>query len=233
MTVDEASRAEELRDGLDEDVVLSPDARILRQAVREALSTDSYAFLGTVAEVDGRSAGYWEDQIRSSTWAVMQTEDEVFGIAAAKLPGVGDKNIKDRRTARFIESVWIAPSMRGNRYSVQLIEYLMDAECKKSADIDRFLLWVFNENKTAIRVYQDMGFKPTGREQKKIRKDGTRVVEVQYQLLLDSTLAVAAELDGNVMACQQGWCYRILGEGTTAARPSLSSRYSKALMVES
>ena len=232
MTVDEASCAEELRDGLDRGVVLSPDARILRQAVREALSTDSDAFLGTVAEVDRRSAGYWEDQILSSTWAVMQREDEVVGIAAAKLPGVDDKSIKDKRAARFIESVWIAPSMRGNRYSVRLIEYLMDAERKKSADIDRFLLWVFNENKTAIRVYQDMGFKSTGLEKEKRREDGTCVVEVQYQLLLDSTLAVAAELNDSVTVGKQDWCYRILGEETAGARPSLRSRYSKALAVE-
>jgi GNAT superfamily N-acetyltransferase len=233
MTVDQASCAEELRDGLVEDVVLSPDARILRRAMREVLSTSPDGFLRTVAEIDRRSAGYWEDELRSSTWVVMQSEDEVVGIAAAKLPGEDDIYIEDKLTARFIESVWIAPSLRGNRYSMQLVKHLIDAECKKSANIDRFLLWVFNENKTAIRVYQDMGFESTGLEQEKRKKDGTCVVEVQYQLLLDSTLAVAVELDNHMVACKQDWCYRILGEGTAAARPSLSSRYLKASTVES
>lgn len=112
--------------------------------MREAVSTSPGAFLTTVAEIDARSSDHWEDELRSSTWAVVQRGDEVFGIAAAKLPSDDDGYIRHSQTARFIESVWIAPSMRGNGYGERLIKYLFDAECKKSADVDRFFVWVLS-----------------------------------------------------------------------------------------
>lgn len=218
MTASDRGGPKEPRDGPNADVVSSPDARILRRTMREAVSMSPGAFLTTVAEIDARSSDHWEDELRSSTWAVVQRGDEVFGIAAAKLPSDDDGYIRHSQTARFIESVWIAPSMRGNGYGERLIKYLFDTECKKSADVDRFFVWVFIENTTAIRMYERMGFEhPENREQQSQRADGTRVDEVQYQLLFDSLLAAAAELNENSAAREEDWIrygvrYRLLGE---------------------
>lgn len=217
MTASDAGGPKEPRDDPKADVVPSPDAQILRRTMREAISTSPGAFLTTVAEIDARSSDYWEDELRSSTWAVVQRGDEVFGIAAAKLPGNDDGYLRHSQNARFIESVWIAPSMRGNRYGERLIKYLFDAECKKSADIDRFFVWVLIENTTAIRMYERMGFeRPENREQQSQRADGTRVDEAQYQLLFDSASAVAAELNENAAVREEDWIrygvrYRLLG----------------------
>lgn len=76
----------------------------------------------------------------------------------------------------------------------------------------------FIENATAIRMYERMGFEhPENREQQSQRADGTRVDEVQYQLLFDSLLAAAAELNENSAAREEDWIrygvrYRLLGE---------------------
>jgi ribosomal protein S18 acetylase RimI-like enzyme len=234
MTADEAGCDEELRDSLAADGILSPDARILRRTVRDAVSTSPEAFLRTVAEIDAKPTHYWEGELRSSTWAVLQRGNEALGIAAAKLPGDND-DIKDRWTARFIESVWIAPSMRGIGLGERLVKFLIDVERTEGIDIDQFLLWVFIQNEKAIGLYERMGFKPTQRAtQRKQKPDGTGMDEAQYRLLFDSSLAVAAELDENAAAREQdrlkyGVRYRLLKEETSGSRP----RYSKAPMVES
>jgi ribosomal protein S18 acetylase RimI-like enzyme len=234
MTADEAECDEGLRDGPAADGMLSPDARILRRTVREAVSTSPNAFLRTVAEIDAVPTGDWEDELRLSTWAVMQRGNEVLGIAAAKLPSDND-DIRYKETARFIESVWIAPSMRGEKLGERLIEYLIEVERKKGIGIDQILLWVFIQNERAIRLYERMGFKPTQRPtQRKQKPDGTCVDEAQYRLLFDSSLAVAAELDENAAAREldrqkYGVRYRLLKEEIAGSKP----RWLKASTVVS
>ena len=70
------------------------DARILKKAMRESISTSPGSFLKTVADVDSMSAGYWEKEINSYTWVVIQHLDNVVGIAVARWP---DKEMDRQR----------------------------------------------------------------------------------------------------------------------------------------
>jgi len=151
------------------------DAKILHDVVREAVWTSPDSFLKTVEDVDAKSADYWIDEIRRSTWVVAEGKGHVVGVAAAKRPDP-DKDKEDPETTRYIESIWIAPQLRSVGFGQGLIKYLLETECRKSQHIRDFKLWVFTTNFTAIRLYEYMGFARTLEKNEGIR------TEVKYRL---------------------------------------------------
>jgi ribosomal protein S18 acetylase RimI-like enzyme len=185
------------------------DAKILRDALREAILTSPDSFLTTVEDVDTKSLDYWIGEMRSSTWAVTERQGDVVGVAAAKRPDP-HKDKEDQATTRYIESVWICPDLRGRRLSERLIRYLLEAEYRKNQDIRHFLLWVFTNNSPAIRLYEDMGFVRTPDTNRGIR------TEIKYHLNIDREVYAAVHLAVNDAARRQderqyGVTYRILG----------------------
>jgi ribosomal protein S18 acetylase RimI-like enzyme len=209
----------------------SADARILRRAIRESVATSPDSFLRTVSDIDAKPSGYWEKELRSATWAVIQRGNKVLGIAAAKQPS--DEDVKefehvDRSTSRFIESVWIDPSIRGRGFGERLVRYLIEIE--REMRIQRFLLWVLVQNSPAIKLYERMDFKWMDHE----KPHGSGKIESLYMRLYDSAEAMATELDGNKAAREQDWeddrvRYRLLGGEVATSSP----KYSKASSIES
>ena len=185
------------------------DAKILHDAVREAKRTSPDSFLTTAEDVDAKSLDYWIDEMASSTWAVAEREGGVVGVAAAKRPDP-DKDREDPATARYIESVWIAPDLRGHGLGQRLIKYLLEAECRKNQHVRQFLLWVFTTNFPAIGLYEHMGFVVTQELNEGVRS------EIKYRLDFDSVVhsAVRSALDEAARRQdkqQHGVTYRILG----------------------
>jgi ribosomal protein S18 acetylase RimI-like enzyme len=194
--------------------VLFRDARILQRAMRKSIDMSPDAFLKTVDDVDKKPIGYWVNEILSSTWAVIERGDEVLGIAAAKWPD-REMDIEDQGTARFIESVWIAPALRGHRMGERLVRYLFEVECRKNPDIRQFLLWVLDENHPARRLYRRMGFKYTAVKQ----WHHPGMTELKYRLTFGSAVVKAIETAMNEAARRAdlrefGVRYRILGADT-------------------
>jgi ribosomal protein S18 acetylase RimI-like enzyme len=194
------------------------DAKILQKAIRESISTSPEAFLKTVDDVDERLIDYWEKEIDTSTWAVIQRGEEVVGIAVARFPDHEMDTDIDPTAARFIESVWIAPELRGRRIGERLVRFLFEVECNKNPGIKQFLLWVFDQNDRAIRLYERMGFADTGIKNHDSR-GGRTEVRFQYLLTFDTAVVEAAETVVNEAArradrCQFDVRYRILGEDT-------------------
>ncbi len=190
-----------------------PDAQILKQAIRESISTSPEAFLKTIEDVDNREPGYWQKEINTSTWAVIQRGDEVVGIAVARYPDLEmDRNIDPTRV-RFIESVWIAPGLRGGHLGERLIRFLFEVECAKSPDIRQFMLWVLAKNRRAIRLYKRMKFRYVERQ---VLPDGSGRIELryEYQLKLGArVMKVAAKARQNDRS-KHDLVYRVLGEET-------------------
>jgi GNAT superfamily N-acetyltransferase len=201
------------------EIITSPalrrDARILRKAIRKSIVTSPSAFLKKTDDIDAEPIDYWVNEILSSTWAVLQKGKEVVGIAAAKQPNREMYNDEeDPATARFIESVWITPDLRGHQLGERLVKYLFEVEYRKNPDIEQFLLWVFDKNSSAINLYDRMGFKYTGTKQRQERIGG---IEAKYRLLFDSAVTIATDLVVNEAARRQdlreyGVRYRVLGE---------------------
>lgn len=186
------------------------DAKILHDAVREAKRTSPDSFLTTVEDVKEKPLDYWIDEMRSSTWAVAERKGNVVGVAAAKRPDP-DIDTEDQATARYIESVWIVPYLRGHGLGQRLVRYLLEAEYRKNQHVRHFLLWVFTTNSTAIGLYEHMGFIRTPEQNEGVR------TEIKYRLDFDSIVHAAVRSAVNDAARRQDKhqyevTYRILGE---------------------
>jgi len=189
------------------------DAQMLEKALRKSLSTSPEAFLMTIEDLDAKGTDYWKKEMCSSTWAVIQSGDDVVGLAVCRWPDSEMDREVDPATARFIESVWVAPEFRGNRLAERLVRFLFEVERAKSPGVRRFLLWVFDKNDKAIRLYKRMGFRYVDRQNLPGQSDRA---ELRYEYHLESDewgvkAALAARRDE---LHTDGLVYRVLGEDT-------------------
>lgn len=188
MTIDHATG---VRSILGADPLIAPcsDWGLLRDTILKSIATSPGAFLATADELKAESPEYWEERLKSSTWAVVQRGNEILGIAAAKPPSDTDRYAL-REKACFIESVWVDPSLRRKGVGERLVTYLIEQQ--RSARIHKFYLWVFDYNSPAIRLYDRMDFKRTGRASRLLRR-----FEIQFVRAFDSDVVDEDELKQN------------------------------------
>ncbi len=189
---------------------LRADAEILYCALREAVRTSpDGSFLKTVADVDAERPDFWVNEIRSSKWVVAQRDGEVVGIAGSKRPDPA-MDREDPATARYIESVWVAPGLRRKRLGERLVKYLLAAEYWGNQRIRQFVLWVYVTNTSAMRLYEHIGFVRTPE-----RNVGART-EVKYRLDFNPEVHTAIGLAVNGAQrhdpLHRGVTYRLLGQ---------------------
>jgi ribosomal protein S18 acetylase RimI-like enzyme len=190
------------------------DAWILQKAIRDSVATSPEAFLKALEDIDGMAIDYWEKELTKSTWAVIERGEEVVGIAVARLPHREMDSDIDPDTARFIESVWITPELRGRQLGERLMRFLFEVECEKNPGIKQFLLWVFDKNRPAIRLYERMNFVYTQVKNEDIRDGRT---ELKYRLAFDTVVVQATETVVNKARRREDRRlldvrYRVLGE---------------------
>jgi ribosomal protein S18 acetylase RimI-like enzyme len=197
---------------------LREEAQTLQAALHQSISTSQDAFLKTEDDVDARPIDYWEKDIADATWAIIRRGEETVGIAVARVPHRESDTDISPATARFIESVWIAPELRGRRMGERLVRFLFEVECQENPDISEFLLWVFAGNSPAIRLYDRMGFEDTGisQSENRLRK---KELKFRYRLTFDTVAVKAAAMVVNEAARRNdlrefGVTYRILGGNT-------------------
>jgi ribosomal protein S18 acetylase RimI-like enzyme len=169
------------------DCAPDPDWRVLRDTIVRALDESPKAFLATADQVAAEPPRFWQHRLTSASWAVVQHGQQILGIAAAKPPGKTDDNALPGR-ACFIESVWIHPDLRMQGVGQRLVTYLIEQQ--RQAGIQEFYLWVFDHNAPAIRLYDRMDFKPTGRP--------SELPETQFLLRFDSDVIDHEEVQDNL-----------------------------------
>jgi ribosomal protein S18 acetylase RimI-like enzyme len=188
------------------------DAEILHYAMREAVSTSPDSFLKTIEELDAQPPDYWVAEIQSAKWAVVQRGGEVVGVAASKRPHP-DMDREDPATSRYIESVWVAPGLRRKRVGERLIKYLLTAEYWSNLHITQFVLWVYETNAPAMRLYEHIGFVGTQE-----RNEGART-EIKYRLDFNpevhTTIGLTASRAQRQDQLHRGVTYRVLGQPGT------------------
>jgi ribosomal protein S18 acetylase RimI-like enzyme len=181
--------------GLATGVASHPDAPILRQARLDAVRTSPEAFLTTITDLETKPDGHWRRELESSTWAVVEVDGKVCGIAAAKPPDLQSDSYAREEAACFIESVWIAPSIRQQGFGGQLIRYLIESQFKQG--IEKFYLWVLDQNRSAIELYKRLGFRPTWRRLPLACAHDASAREIQYMLAFDSRSRFGDKLASN------------------------------------
>jgi ribosomal protein S18 acetylase RimI-like enzyme len=189
--------------------VLRTDVEILNYAMREAVRTSPDSFLKTIEEVDAEPPDYWLNELRSAKWVVAQRDGEVVGVAGSKRPNpVVDQ--EDPDTARYIESVWVAPGLRRKRLGERLVKYLLAAEYWSNQRIGQFVLWVYVTNASAMSLYEHIGFVRTPE-----RNEGART-EVKYRLDFNpevhTTIGLAVNGNQRHDELHRGVTYRLLGQ---------------------
>lgn len=199
------------------DVSLPDDASLLKIAVRESIRTSPEAFLKTMSEVEATGPDAWHEKLDRQTWVVIEQGSKVVGIATAKFPDEKADPDINPGNARFIESVWISPEFRKMRLGERLISFLIERERMRYPGVRQFFLWVIEDNKYAIALYERMGFRYYARQnetRKKLAGYGDRW-ELQYRLDLPESWEGEAEQRATAWLSDSRQCgitYRMLGK---------------------
>ena len=137
--------------------MLSPvDWRILKEVRLRALQDSPDAFMSCYDDELRLSEWEWRRMFDVSTWIVAREADAVVGVARS----VGDLA---RPWTRHVESIWVAPTHRRRGVFRSLLYAL--AEVERERGVTDLLLWVMDDNHNAQRVYETLGFQPTGEMQ--------------------------------------------------------------------
>ena len=134
---------------------LRPDDWERYRAVRlRGLEDAPDAFWMTYAEEVGFDEQRWRERLDSgATFIVVQEERDVGVVTGAEYEG------RDGCAGLF--GMWVAPEARGTGASIRLIgEVVIWA---REEGYERLLLDVADENHAAIKLYERVGFLPTGR----------------------------------------------------------------------
>ena len=140
----------------------SAEWRVLRDVRLRALTDSPEAFLAN-GEVDELSKEDWQDTFTTGRWVVAATDRGIVGLA---------RMLDDGVEAPHIESVWTDPGYRGRGIASTLIRWLVAKQQELGAS--EVLLWVLRSNQQARRLYEFLGFRPTGERQP---VDGERIEE--------------------------------------------------------
>jgi ribosomal protein S18 acetylase RimI-like enzyme len=131
--------------------------RMLRSVRLQALANAPTAFGSTLAEANMLTEDHWRDRARGSTTSrqfLAWLDKDAVGIAGLFDEGDGSAQVV---------SVWVRPEHRGRGVARALTMAAMDFAA--AAGIVRLTLWVTDGNASARRLYDSMGFRPTGNRQ--------------------------------------------------------------------
>ena len=96
----------------------------------------------------------WRERLSSAaTFVVVQAGDDVGVVTGAPYEG--------REGCAGLFGMWVAPEVRGTGASIRLVGEVIT--WARAEGYLRLILDVADENRAAIKLYEGMGFRPTGR----------------------------------------------------------------------
>ena len=139
------------------------DANLYRKIRLQSLKTDPEAFLSTYKNESKLPIEYFQHKIKNST------KDPTFGyygffegerlIAYAQ---ISDGLLFKKRHIVYFYELHVDPDFRRKGYATQLINYLI-GKIKKDKKIEHIELKVNSRNRSAISLYEKLGFKRTAK----------------------------------------------------------------------
>ena len=132
--------------------ILGPgDWSLLRSLRLLALTDSPHAFLGSLEQESRMNRQDWQARCREGLWVVASWGSRPVGLARlAASPAPGE--------CLHLESMWVAPQVRGRGVGVGLIHGLEHAARARRAPMVG--LWVFDHNVAARRLYERLGYRP-------------------------------------------------------------------------
>jgi ribosomal protein S18 acetylase RimI-like enzyme len=140
----------------------------LRAVRLKALEQAPDAFMAVLDEEQSWQETEWRQTIKDATWVAARSAGAIIGVARSTVDSVP--------TRRHIEAVWVEPSWRRRGVASDLVRWLIEKE-RKAEVVQEILIWVIDSNKAARRLYEGLGFEPTGERPQSIQGRGSRVEE--------------------------------------------------------
>jgi len=139
-----------------------------------ALTLDPSAFGSTVEREQGFDDDVWRTRISAGRTFLARSAGRVVGIVAYTADDAR------RPTERQLQSMWVAPEARGAGVGALLVQAVRDSAAAEGAIA--LTLFVTEGNGAARRLYELLGFRPTG-ERRPLASD-PGVGTVQYAVTL-------------------------------------------------
>jgi ribosomal protein S18 acetylase RimI-like enzyme len=152
---------------------------VLREARLAALDDSPHAFMSRYEHECRWGEVEWKLLFRWSTWVLAREEHTVIGLTRSTAEDAPPR-------ARYLESIWVAPTHRRHGVFRALLARLTRVE--RHAGVTDLLLWVMEDNHVARRAYAALGFQPTGE-----RQILPALGRFEQQLLLDIRATIALD----------------------------------------
>lgn len=133
--------------------------QVLRSLRLRALADAPMAFGSTLAGEQRRPEAEWRARAERGAAGedratyIVERESRPVGMATGLL-------VEDDPTSAMLVGVWIDPMVRGQGVGVALVETVMT--WARGQGRRRLELWATESNAPAVRLYERMGFRPTG-----------------------------------------------------------------------
>lgn len=138
------------------------DGRRLKEVRLRALLTDPNAF-GASYE---RDAAHDDDHWAERATGAASGDEKYIALAedAGRVVGmIGAYTPDEASHVRHLVSTWVAPEARGRGLGSELVGAVV--EWARAAGASEVTLWVVDENRPAIALYERAGFAPAGVKQ--------------------------------------------------------------------
>jgi ribosomal protein S18 acetylase RimI-like enzyme len=133
--------------------VRGEDWRTLKEVRLRALGADPAAFASTLAREEGYADDVWQERAAAGRSFIAGRDGGVVGLVSYYVePG--------RPGERQLVSMWVAPEARRCGVARALVGAVRDAAAMEGAG--RLTLFVVDDNDGARRLYEQLGFRPTG-----------------------------------------------------------------------
>ena len=129
------------------------DWKTLRDVRLAALADAPYAFWATFQEESLFGQDQWRRFLKAATWWTASRDDRVVGVVAVL-------NRSETPDEAELIAMWVAPDERRRGTAARMLQ----AACEwvRAAGTQTLTLWVTEGNDPAKRLYESLGFQPTG-----------------------------------------------------------------------
>jgi RimJ/RimL family protein N-acetyltransferase len=132
------------------------DLAAVRKTRLQAMKDAPHAFASTLESEAAKSDADWRARIHGGAWFLAYRRGCPVGIVAGFPVG-------DNEQERDLVALWVEPAERGRSTATALVDAVVSWAREDGARV--ISLWVADGNTQARRLYERLGFAPTGKRQ--------------------------------------------------------------------